>query len=106
MTSRAQWFAVDPDVDVNPTLALMARALETHDVAGVLTGLAPTYPDYQALKAALAVTPRAEARKRASIQANMDRWRWLPRDLGVLFLITNVPEFQLRLPTRDRIVRT
>ena len=106
MTSRVQWFAVDPDVDVNPTLALMARALETHDVAGVLTGLAPTYPDYQALKAALAVTPRAEARKRASIQANMDRWRWLPRDLGVLFLITNVPEFQLRLATRDRIVRT
>jgi murein L,D-transpeptidase YcbB/YkuD len=36
----------------------------------------------------------------------MDRWRWLPRDLGVLFLLTNVPEFQLRLATRDRIVRT
>ncbi len=106
MTARVQWFAIDPDVDANPTPALMARALETHDVAGVLGGLAPTYPDYQVLKAALAATPRAETRKRASIQANMDRWRWLPRDLGLLYLITNVPEFQLRLATNDRIVRT
>jgi murein L,D-transpeptidase YcbB/YkuD len=106
MTSRLQWFAVDPDMDRNPTATLMARALETHDVAGVLAELEPTHNDYRALKAALATTPRAETRKRALIQANLDRWRWLPRDLGLLYLITNVPEYQLRLATRDRIVRT
>ena len=106
MTARAQWFAVDPDVDVNPTASLMTKALETHDVAGVLAGLAPTHSDYQALKAALAATPRTEVRKRNQIKANLDRWRWLPRDLGLLYLITNVPEYQLRLATRDRIVRT
>lgn len=106
VTARVQWFAVDPDVDVNPTASLMAKALETRDVAGVLAGLAPTHADYQALKAALAATPRAETRKRAQIRANLDRWRWLPRDLGLLYLITNVPEFQLRLATRERIVRT
>ncbi len=38
--------------------------------------------------------------------ANMDRWRWLPRHLGLIYLITNVPEYQLRLATNDRIVRT
>jgi len=106
MTSRLQWFAVDPDMDRNPTATLMARALESHDVAGVLAGLEPTHNDYRALKAALAATPKAETRKRALIQANLDRWRWLPRDLGLLYLITNVPEYQLRLATRDRIVRT
>ena len=106
MTSRLQWFVVDPDQDANPTAALMSKALATHDVAGVLAGLAPTYPDYQVLKAALAATPKAEVRKRALIRANIDRWRWLPRDLGLLYLITNVPEFQLRLATNDRIVRT
>ena len=106
MTARVQWFAVDPDVDASPTPALMARALDTHDVAGVLAGLAPTHSDYQALKAALAATPKAEVRKRALIRANVDRWRWLPQDLGLLYLITNVPEYQLRLATRDRIVRT
>ncbi len=104
--SRLQWFAVDPDVDTNPTAALMAKALDTHDVAGVLAGLAPTHSDYQALKAALAATPRTEVRRRALIRANVDRWRWLPQDLGLLYLITNIPEYQLRLATRDRIVRT
>ncbi len=106
VTARVQWFALDPDADANPTAALMTRALANHDVAGVLASLAPTHPDFQALKAALAATPRAEAAKRAALQANMDRWRWLPHDLGVLYLMTNVPEFQLRLATNQRIVRT
>ncbi len=106
MTARVQWFAVDPDVEATPTATIMARALENRDVAGVLAGLAPTHADYQALKATLAATPKPELRKRAQIRANLDRWRWLPRDLGLLYLITNVPEFQLRLATRDRIVRT
>jgi murein L,D-transpeptidase YcbB/YkuD len=36
----------------------------------------------------------------------MDRWRWLARDLGTAYLITNVPEFQLRLTVNDKIIRT
>ncbi len=106
MTSRVQWFAVDPDQDENPTSAIMTKALTNHDVAGALTELEPTYPDYQALKAALAETPPAAKTKRALIRINMDRWRWLPRELGLIYLITNVPEFQLRLATNQRIVRT
>jgi L,D-transpeptidase YcbB len=108
VTAREQWFAVDPDQDVNPTGALMARALETHDVAGVLAGLAPTHPDYLALKAALAATPNTEAgrKARALIRVNMDRWRWLRQDLGPVYLLTNVPEFQLRLTVKNNIIKT
>jgi murein L,D-transpeptidase YcbB/YkuD len=36
----------------------------------------------------------------------MDRWRWLARDLGSQYLITNVPEFQLRLTVKNRIIST
>ena len=43
---------------------------------------------------------------RAQIRANMDRWRWLARDLGTIYLITNVPEYQLRLTVGDKIIRT
>jgi murein L,D-transpeptidase YcbB/YkuD len=107
MEARVQWFAVDPDQDVNPTSAIMTKALETHDVAGVLAGLAPTHPDYQALKAALAATPKADIKARSLIRINMDRWRWLKQDLGDIYLITNVPEFQLRLiKNGSEIVRT
>ena len=106
MEARVQWFAVDPDQDVNPTTVLMAGALASHDIPGVLNGLQPLHPDYAALKAALAATPRGQNVRRAMIRANMDRWRWLTRDLGTAYLMTNVPEFQLRLVVRDNIIRT
>lgn len=106
MTARVQWFAVDPDQDDMPTADLMARALQTHDVAGVLASLNPTHPDYAALKAELGATPKASKAQRALIRANMDRWRWLKRDLGEVYLMTNVPEFQLRLTVKNQIVRT
>ena len=35
--------------------------------------------------------------KQQQIAINMDRWRWLPRDLGDDYLLVNVPEFKLRL---------
>jgi murein L,D-transpeptidase YcbB/YkuD len=106
MESRRQWFVVDPDADVLPTGKVMAQALETGDVAGALAGVLPTHPDYAALKAELAATPAGDARRRALIRANMDRWRWLQRDLGAQYLLTNVPEFQLRLTVNNRIIRT
>ncbi len=36
----------------------------------------------------------------------MDRWRWLQRDLGVQYLLTNVPEFQLRLTVNNNVIRS
>lgn len=106
MDSRIQWFAVDTDVDVNPTHDLLDRALSTHDVPGVLASLAPTYQDYAALKDALAATPRADRATRDLIRINMERWRWLPRDLGAVYLITNVPEYMLRFTVGGKILRT
>ena len=106
MDSRIQWFAVDTDIDANPTHDLLDRALTRHDVPGVLASLAPRYQDYAALKEALAATPRADRATRDLIRLNMERWRWLPRDLGNVYLITNVPEFQLRFTVGGKILRT
>ncbi|PZQ52755.1 MAG: L,D-transpeptidase [Novosphingobium pentaromativorans] len=106
MKARVQWFAVDPDQDVMPTAQIMAQALSEHDVGGVVAKLAPTNPDYAALKADLNATPMANKARRALIQANMDRWRWLARDLGDVYLMTNIPEFQLRLVVRNKIIRS
>ena len=104
--ARIQWFVVDTDVDANPTSALMTRALQSHDVAGVIEGLVPTVPDYGELKALLAATPATSKSKRNLIRINMDRWRWLPRQLGKYYLLTNVPEFQLRLTVDNTIIRS
>tara|TARA_A100001391_G_scaffold18104_1_gene10121 strand:+ start:13422 stop:14804 length:1383 start_codon:yes stop_codon:yes gene_type:complete len=106
MANRRQWFVVDPDADRNPTAKVMANALETGDIAGALEALKPTHPDYAALRQKLAETPASDTEERRLIRANMDRWRWLARDLGGQYLITNVPEYQLRLTVDNNIIRT
>jgi len=108
MDARVQWFAVDPDSS-SPTLAtnvLLARATQTHDVAGTLAALDPAYPDYAALRQALAQTPTSDTATRNGIRVNMDRWRWLPQTLGEIYLVANVPEFEVRLMRDQRVVRT
>ncbi|MGB3167001.1 MAG: L,D-transpeptidase family protein [Alteraurantiacibacter sp.] len=106
MESRRQWFVVDPDADLLPTGTLMTQALETGEVARVLADLNPTHPDYLALREELANTPDSQRSKKRMIRANMDRWRWLARDLGGQYLITNVPEYQLRLTVNNNIIST
>jgi len=97
MDAREQWFVVDPDRDRYRTRDLLTKVAETGDVAAVLGGLHPVHADYAALREELAATPEDNVERRKLIRANMDRWRWLARDLGTIHLITNVPEYQLRL---------
>jgi murein L,D-transpeptidase YcbB/YkuD len=104
MEARKQWFVVDPDPDLYRTADVMAQALATNSVAASLMALAPQHPDYTHLKAELANT--SNPAKRKLIRANMDRWRWLAKDLGQQYLITNVPEYQLRLTVNDKIIST
>ena len=105
MSARKQWFVMDPDADRYRTGSVMKKALQGGDLAGALQSLAPEHPDYARLREELAgIDP--DSRRGKLVRANMDRWRWLPRDLGSQYLITNVPEYQLRLTVNDTIVRT
>ena len=106
MSARKQWFVVDPDRDIYRTPDLIAKALSSSDIAGTLAGLTPDHLDYARLKQELANTPASQASKRKLIRANMDRWRWLARDLGRFYLISNVPEYQLRLTVGDKVIKT
>lgn len=37
------------------------------------------------------------AQLEAEIIANMERWRWLPRDLGRMHMLVNIPEYMVRV---------
>ena len=106
MAARRQWFVVDPDPDRYRTADIMQTALQSGDIAAALKSVTPLHPDYGVLKAELAKTPKADTKRRKLIRANMDRWRWLGRDLGGQYLMTNVPEYQLRLTVNDKIIST
>ena len=106
MDARRQWFVRDPDAERIPLRPLLTWALGGGSVVAALDSLHPSHPDYAVLRQMLLATPEDEVEIRAKIRVNMDRWRWLAQDLGHSYLLTNVPEYQLRLTVNDRIVRS
>jgi murein L,D-transpeptidase YcbB/YkuD len=95
--ARIDWYVADPDLNAEKQDALLRSALAQHDLVAALNGLLPTHPQYAALKVALAATPASDEAKRGRIRLNLDRWRWLPRDLGEKYIIVNVPGFHATL---------
>jgi L,D-transpeptidase YcbB len=41
-----------------------------------------------------------------TVRLNLDRWRWLPRDLGEEFLMVNVAGFELELVAGDSVIES
>jgi murein L,D-transpeptidase YcbB/YkuD len=95
--ARIDWWVVDNDLNAERQDALLRAALAQHSVAASLNALLPTHPQYAALKEALVATPVTDEATRNRIRLNLDRWRWLPRDLGQKYIIVNVPGFHATL---------
>jgi murein L,D-transpeptidase YcbB/YkuD len=38
-----------------------------------------------------------------TIIANMERWRWLPRDLGVAYVVVNIPDYSLSVVSNGKL---
>ena len=102
--ARQDWHVVDNDIDGNRQSLLLAGALDQHRVSDALRGLLPLHPQYGALKNALTVAKKSDAALINRIKLNMDRWRWLPRDLGDRYIIVNVPAFHATL-VEDGVTR-
>ena len=102
--ARKQWFMTDNDADHMPILHLLSTALETGTIGETLTGFNPAHPDFAVLKAALksAKTP-ADANM---IRVNMERWRWMPRELGPRYVVSNVPEYMTRVVHGGTVIAT
>ena len=91
--------AVPEPADILSTIAAAA------DAGTALDAFSPQHEEYQKLKAMLAEvransgSKKGEAPRQAEtlIIANMERWRWYPRDLGKAHVIVNQPDFTLRV---------
>ena len=100
----------------------LEKIASSHDIVATLDSFNPQQPQYTELKAALSLareTPDADAAISATkakiprthqighspskapaaridaILANMERWRWLPRDLGTAYVMVNIPDYTL-----------
>ncbi|ODN68648.1 L,D-transpeptidase family protein [Methylobrevis pamukkalensis] len=54
----------------------------------------------------LAVLNGEDRDEEAEIIANMEMWRWMPRDLGTDYILVNVPEFTLRVVRGGTVAHT
>lgn len=104
MKSRVEWFVVDSDSDKYTTEGLMARALEKKNIDGIFRAVQPKHADYWSLLDAYNRTPKTDTAKRQKLAVNLDRWRWLPRDLGNRYIFVNVPEFTTELIDDGQLV--
>jgi len=93
--SRIDWHVKDDSWNVYDQQALLDRAVKG-DVAETLDSLLPTHPQYAALKGLLG-DKSVDPKTRDRIRINLDRWRWLPRDLGSKYVIVNVPAYTVAL---------
>jgi L,D-transpeptidase YcbB len=51
--------------------------------------------------------PRKRARGRVSLEdivANMEKWRWLPRELGDIHIWNNLPSFRTQVVKNDKVI--
>lgn len=95
LSARIGWKSPPPRADPGWLRARLAEALAAGDVTASLRDLLPTHPNYLALRAALASTTDTATRNK--LRANMDRWRWMPRQLGDRHLLANVPGYTVDL---------
>ncbi|MGZ8997248.1 MAG: L,D-transpeptidase family protein [Allosphingosinicella sp.] len=100
--ARIDWHTRDPDLDANQQFSLMHRAISGNSVGETLTSLLPSHPQYAELKTVLAQVTDRSARDK--IRLNLERWRWLPRDLGSRYVIVNVPAFTVALVENGQVV--
>jgi murein L,D-transpeptidase YcbB/YkuD len=105
------WLASPKKEDL---LADLSKALDGNRVRETLDALAPAHPQYRGLQAALARYRKEGERavtgtsgdtgngvpvswRLQQIRMNLERWRWVPRDLGERHILINVPAFQMQV---------
>jgi murein L,D-transpeptidase YcbB/YkuD len=87
---RANRPATTPMVRRQPKLELTTQAIAILDDAPVMR------------PSGAYANPRLES----DLIANMERWRWLPSELGERYVAVNIPEYRLRLMEGSQLVHT
>lgn len=93
----ARWTSQRTPPDVPGTLA--SHLNNRLDVW--LAAIEPHHAEYAALKSLLADPDRLAATRRDDaaeiVAANMERWRWMPDDLGARHIFVNIPSYSLQV---------
>ncbi len=109
----------DPDklknVDMTPTFrdpkTVLVEIADAPEPDVYLQSLHPKHEQFQRLHQAL-LKARAESeagakpRNMQRIVVNMERWRWMPENLGALYVQINIPEFMVYVVKNGKTIQT
>lgn len=94
---RGRFYIASDPVDPARLARLIDVAMEAGSVAQVLESLAPQNDQYSALRSALSRLTPGQDDERRKIEASLERWRWMPRQMGERYLLVNIPEYRLHV---------
>jgi L,D-transpeptidase YcbB len=101
---KRAWHITGPVMSEEYKQNLLHFALSAHQVKSTLRSLLPPNPEYESLKRALAATPSQDKAVIQRLRANLERWRWMPRELGKRYVLVNVPAFELTLVEDGKVI--
>jgi len=93
-SERSGWHIVDTDENL-PLEGMMASAVSSNTLNTFFALMRPTHREYSALRTAYA--GESDPERRATIARNMERWRWMPRDLGDDYVLVNAAQYEADL---------
>ncbi len=101
--------AANPGADKNTYDMGLALAVQRFQQAHGVDGDGAVGPGTRRMLNGQADAAPREAGSSAKVRAiliNMERWRWLPHDLGSYYVTVNIPEFMLRVIDEGKPVHT
>lgn len=98
---RSGWLIAGDRPQAEPR-GLIADALARNALDALFIAAEPHHPYYRAMRHAYG--KETDAKRRAILAANMDRWRWMPRALGQRYLLVNTAAFEAMLWQDGKLV--
>jgi murein L,D-transpeptidase YcbB/YkuD len=102
--ARMAWHLPGPTLSPAAARSLLDAALGGTGVRTTLQRLLPQHRQYRLLKEALAAAPARDKAGVLRLRANLERWRWMPRELGRRYLLVNAPAFTVSLIEDNKVV--
>jgi len=79
---------------------VLSGAAKADDAQAYLQSLHPKHPQFEKLRRRFVEARaggEARAAEAAQLRANMEMWRWIPDDMGKLYVWVNLPEYKIRV---------
>lgn len=91
---RSGWQIASDDDEID-LAAWLRDALRRNNLDGFYRSLRPQHSDYEKLR--IAYRSEIDPAKKLTLARNMERWRWMPLNLGSRYLLANTASYEVGL---------